>query len=272
VFGRGAEEAEALRAAGVPYEIVPGVTAAFAAAACADVPLTHRACASAVALVTGHEDPGKPGSRLDWAALARFPGTLAVYMGVSQLRPILAELVAGGLAADTPAVLVHRASTGEQRTVAGTAATLADAVRAAGVGSPALTLIGPAVGRRPDESWFAARPLFGLRVVVTRPKAQALPLVRRLELLGAVPFVLPALEIAPPADWQPADAAIDRLRAGAYDWVVLTSANGVAGFLGRLRERGLDARAIGRARLAAVGTGTAAALAEHHLIAPPPIE
>jgi uroporphyrinogen III methyltransferase/synthase len=265
VFGRGAEEAEALRAAGVPYEIVPGVTAALAAAACAEVPLTHRAYASAVALVTGHEDSDKPGSRLDWEALARFPGTLAVYMGVSQLGHILSELVVGGLESDTPAALVYRASTGEQRTVVGTVASLDDQVRRAGVTSPALTLIGPAVALKPAVSWFEARPLFGMRVVVTRPRAQALPFVRELELLGAIPYQLPVMTIAPPADWGPADSAIREMRDGAYDWVAFTSANGVVAFLDRLRTLGLDGRAIGRTKLAAIGPATAAALSEGRL-------
>jgi uroporphyrinogen III methyltransferase/synthase len=266
VFGRGAEEAEALRAAGVPYEIVPGVTAALAAAACTEIPLTHRAFASAVALVTGHEDPGKGDARLDWDALAKFPGTLAVYMGVTQLGHITHELMARGMPPDTPAALVYRASAGEQRTVTAPLGELDESVRRAGLSRPSLVLVGPAVAAKPAASWFEARPLAGLRVVVTRPRDQALVFARRLELLGAVPLVLPVLEARPPADWGPADAAIGRLRAGAYDWVAVTSANGVAGLLGRLRTLGLDARAFGRARLAAIGPATAAALAEAQLI------
>jgi uroporphyrinogen III methyltransferase / synthase len=265
VFGRGAEEAEALRAAGIPYEIVPGVTASVAAAACADIPLTHRTCASAVALITGHEEPGKAAG-LDWDALARFPGTLAVYMGVTQLGHIAHELTARGLSPDTPAALIYKASTGEQKTVSAALGRLEDEVRRAGLGRPSLLLVGPAVGLRPAVSWFEARPLMGLRVLVTRPKAQALPFVRRLELLGAVPVVLPAVEVREPSDWGPADAAIDRLRTGGYDWLVFTSANGVTAFFNRLSALGRDARTIGRARLAAIGPATAAALAEYRLI------
>jgi uroporphyrinogen III methyltransferase/synthase len=265
VFGRGPEEAEALRAAGIPYEIVPGVTAALAAAACADIPLTHRACASAVALVTGHEEPSKA-TGLDWSALARFPGTLAVYMGVTQLRHIADELVSRGLSPDTPAAVVYRASVGEQRTVTAPLGQLDETVRRAGLGRPSLLLVGPAVGMRPAQSWFEARPLAGLRVLVTRPKAQAQPLVRRLELLGAVPVLVPAVEVREPADWGPADTAIDRLRNGEYDWLVFTSANGVMAFFDRLAALGRDARVIGRARLAAIGPATAAALAEHRMI------
>src|SRR5688572_16124346 len=180
VFGRGAEEAEALRAAGVPYEIVPGVTAALAAAATTEIPLTHRTCASAVALVTGHEDPGKGEAQLDWDALARFPGTLAVYMGVTQLGHIAHELTARGMPADTPAALVFRASTGDQRSVAAPLGELDERVRAAGLTRPSLVLIGPAVGLKPAGSWFESRPLAGLRVVVTRPRGQAVELARRL--------------------------------------------------------------------------------------------
>ncbi|MBO0698980.1 MAG: uroporphyrinogen-III synthase, partial [Zavarzinella sp.] len=244
----------------------PGVTAALAAAACTEIPLTHRAFASAVALVTGHEDPGKVESHLDWDALANFPGTLAVYMGVSQLSHITHELIARGMSAQTPAALVYRASTGEQRTVAAPLGELDGRVRQAGLTRPSLVLVGPAVGAKPATSWFEDRPLAGLRVVVTRPRDQALAFARRLELLGAVPLMLPVLEARPPADWGPADAAIRQLRAGGYDWVVFTSANGVAGFLGRLRTLGFDARVFGRARLAAIGPATAAALGEAGLI------
>lgn len=265
VFGRGAEEAEALRAAGIPYEIVPGVTAAFAAAACAEIPLTHRTCASAVALVTGHEEPGKGTSHLDWDVLARFPGTLAVYMGVTQLGHIVGELTSRGMSRDTPAALVYRASGGEQRTVTAPLHRLEDDVRQARLGRPSLLLIGPTVALKPEQSWFEARPLAGLRVLISRPKAQALPLVRQLELLGAIPVLLPAIEMRDPPDWGPADAAVERLRTGGYDWLVFTSANGVSAFFTRLTALGRDSRAI-RAHLAAIGPATAAALRERHLI------
>lgn len=267
IFGRGGEEAEGLRAAGIPYEIVPGVTAAFAAGAYAEIPLTHREHASAIAIVTGHEHPGKAPSRLDWAALAQFPGTLAVYMAVARLGVIAAELVARGKPADTPAALVHKASTGEQQTIVGTLTTIEDRVRLAGVTSPALVLIGPVAGLKPAASWFEARPLVGLRVLVTRPRHQALPFMRQLELLGAVPFLLSAIEFQPPTDGDPADAAIRRLREGDHDWVVFTSANGVTAFLQRLTALDFDARAFGRAKIAAIGPATAAALAEYHLVA-----
>ncbi|HEX3148347.1 MAG TPA: uroporphyrinogen-III C-methyltransferase [Gemmataceae bacterium] len=267
VFGRGAEEADALRAAGIPFEIVPGVSAAFAAAACAEIPLTHRACASAVALVTGHEEPGKAGAMLDWDALAKFPGTLAVYMGVTQLPHIVHELTSRGMSPQTPAAQVYRASTGEQRTVTAPLGQLVDEVRRAGLGRPSLLLVGPAVAMRPQQLWFEARPLFGMRVMVTRPKAQALPFVRKLELLGAIPLLLPTIEVRPAADWAPVDAAIERLAGGGYEWVVFTSANGVTAFFDRLKSLSRDARTFGRAQLAAIGPATATTLAEQQLIA-----
>src|SRR5262245_16841945 len=266
VFGRGAEEAEALRQAGVPFEIVPGVTAALAAAACAEIPLTHRDCASAVALVTGHEDPDKATASLDWSALARFPGTLAIYMGVTQLGHIVRGLVAGGTDSVTPAALVHKASTGEQKTIVGTLATLEEQVRLAGVGRPSLVLVGPAVGMKPAVAWFDARPLAGLRVLVTRPRAQAIDFVRQLELLGAAPLLLPVMDVRTPADWGETDTAIRRLRDGGYDWVVFTSANGVAAILDRITALGLDVRVFGRAQIAAIGPATAAALGAARLV------
>jgi uroporphyrinogen III methyltransferase/synthase len=274
VFGRGGEEAEALRGAGVGYEIVPGVTAAFAAAAYLDIPLTHRRFASSVALVTGHELPHKVGNKLDWQALAKFPGTLAVYMGIARLPLIIAELLKFGKDPQTPAAIVERASTGDMRTVFAPLKDLEAARRHAGLEAPGLILVGEVVDQRAARSWFEKRPLFGKRVLVTRPKHQAGPMVRRLELLGAVPYHLPTLEIRPPADWGPVDAAVGRLAAGEFDWLVFTSANGVRSLLDRLAVVGKDVRAVGRVKLAAIGPKTAAALRDWHLVADvvPPAE
>ncbi len=263
VFGRGTEEAEDLRAAGIPYEIVPGITAALAAAAAAEVPLTHRDDSSAVALVTGHENPARGEPPLDWTALARFPGTLVVYMGMARLDYIARTLIAGGKPADTPATVISAAGTGDQRRVRTPLAELADAVRAAGLTAPALVAIGPAVGHGPAVSWLERRPLFGHRVLVTRPKRQASDLCRRLEALGAVPVLLPAVEVQPPADWGEADAHIARL--DTYDWLVFTSVNGVEAFVGRLLATGRDLRALGGVKLACIGPATAAALGGYHL-------
>jgi uroporphyrinogen III methyltransferase/synthase len=263
VFGRGLEEAAELRTAGIAYEIVPGVTAALTAGALAEIPLTHRSAASAVAFVTGHEDPTKSGPCLDWPTLAGFPGTLAVYMGMGRLEQIAAALIAHGKPADTPAAVVANAGTGSQRRVTGTLLGLGATVRQAKLSGPAIIFIGPAVAAAPNESWFESRPLFGKRVVVTRPRGQAGDLVRKLELLGAVPLMLPAVEIRPPANWKDVDGRLNGL--GDYDWLVFTSANGVHSLLGRLLQTDRDLRALAGLKIAAIGPGTAAALRQFHL-------
>jgi uroporphyrinogen III methyltransferase/synthase len=265
IFGRGGEEAAALREAGIAYEIVPGVTAALAAGAYLEIPLTHRTLASAIAFVTGHEQPGKPSAKIDWPAVAAFPGTLVIYMGFSRLSAVVPELIRHGKSPTTPAAAVSHASWGEQRSVTSTLEYLEADIRTAGLTTPAVIVIGPVVGLRPAVSWFEARPLLGKRVLVTRPRQQAADLLHQLELLGAIPFLLPAVEIRPPADWGPVDAAQESLRQGGYDWLVFTSANGVAMFLDRLSARGRDLRDLGQVQLAAIGTATAARLREFHL-------
>jgi uroporphyrinogen III methyltransferase/synthase len=263
LFGRGGEEAQALKEAGIPFEIVPGVTAALAAGACAGIPLTHRLHASAVAFLTGHEQPDKPESALDWAALARFPGTLVVYMGMSRLARIVRALLDHGKAATTPAAVVQWASTGEQRTVEAPLQDLVEAVQKAGMTAPAIVIIGPVVALRQGLAWFERRPLFGKRILVTRPRHQAGDLVHGLELLGAVVYVLPAVEIRELEDWSAVDQAIANL--SSYHWLVFTSANGVQALIGRLRKVGKDLRALGQVRLAAIGPKTAAALRHYYL-------
>src|SRR5262245_51735355 len=225
VFGRGAEEAEALRAAGIEYEVVPGVTAALGATACAGIPVTHRRHSSAVALITGHEQPGKPGSSLDWAALALFPGTLVFYMAVGRLESIVASLLEHGKSADTPAAVIERGSTASQRTISATLRTLVEEVRRADVQPPALVVLGEVARLHDELNWFESRPLFGKSVLVTRPRHQAGDMVQTLEDLGARTAVLPIVDIGPPSDWGPVDAAIARL--SEYDWLAFTSANGV---------------------------------------------
>ena len=273
IFGRGGEEADSLRAAGLAYEVVPGVTAAFAAAADLDLPLTHRGKCSAVALVTGHELPGRPGTRVDWAALAKFPGVLAVYMGIARLPVIVAELLKHGKDPQTPAAVVERASTGAMRRVTAPLVDIEQARRHAGLEAPGLVLIGDVVADTPARSRAEQRPLFGRRVLVTRPAHQAGPMLRKLEKLGAVPSLLPTVSIRDPASFGPLDAALDRLPDG-WDWVVFTSTNGVERFFARLFERGRDVRAVGRVRFAAIGPKTADALRTFHLSADvvPPAE
>lgn len=265
IFGRGGEEAEALRGAGVAYEIIPGVTAALAAGAYLEIPLTHRNHASAIALVTGHELPHKPGNRLDWKVLAAFPGTLAIYMGIARLPVIVGELLKHGKSPDTPAAIVERVSWGEQRSVYARLADLEVTRRNAGLEAPGLILVGEAVAQRPSQPWFESRPLFGRRVLVTRPTHQAASMVRKLEDLGAVVACLSAIEIREPASSAPLDRALDQLRAGEWDWLVFTSANGVCALLRRLETLGRDLRDLGRVKLAAIGPKTADALREYHL-------
>jgi uroporphyrinogen III methyltransferase / synthase len=263
IFGRGAEEAESLRKAEIPYEIVPGITAALAVGACAEIPLTNRTCASAVALITGHENPTKPESSLDWQALARFPGTLVIYMGMARLELIVQVLLERGKPADTPAAVVQTVSTGQQLTRTTTLANLDQMVRQEGLMAPAIVVIGPVVNLRPIQSWFERQPLFGRRVMVTRPKNQASGMLRRLEHLGAIAYLLPAVEIRDPSDWGPVDAAIRRL--AEFDWIAFTSANGVERFFRRMFELGFDLRAFGSIKIAAIGPATAVALKALHL-------
>jgi uroporphyrinogen III methyltransferase / synthase len=259
VFGRGGEEAEALRAADIDFEIVPGVTAGVAASAYAGIPVTHRDSASAVAFLTGHEDPSKPESALDWEALARFPGTLVVYMGVRQLGAIAERLLAGGRSADEPAAVVQRGTLPGQRTVVATLATIADAAAQAGLRAPAITIVGPVAALRERLAWFERRPLTGVTVAVTRARAQASGLAASLRELGARVLETPAIRIAP--------LPVDLPRLGDYDLICLTSPNGVRILFERMAEDGVDARALAGARVAAIGPGTARALRERGVIA-----
>jgi uroporphyrinogen III methyltransferase/synthase len=260
VFGRGGEEGEALARAGISFEVVPGVTAALGAAAFAGIPLTHRGHASAVALVTGHQ---KPDGDLDWAALARFPGTLVLYMGISRLSDIVAQLIQHGKPPDTPAAAVRLATTSDQHTLVAPLEGLPRAVEAAGLKAPAVVIVGSVVGLRSHLSWFESRPLFGKHILVTRPREQAGNMVRTLEELGAAVHLFAAVEIGEPPDWGPADRAIAEL--DRFGWLVFTSTNGVAGFVHRLRQTGRDLRALGSIRLAAIGPATAEALRAVHL-------
>jgi uroporphyrinogen III methyltransferase/synthase len=263
IFGRGGEEAEALREAGVSFEIVPGITAAIGAAAFAGIPLTHRFCASAVALVTGHEKDDKTGSVLDWGVLANFPGTLAVYMGLKRLPLLVDDLLRHGKDPATPAAVVQWATTGRHRTVEAPLGRLADEVAGAGLSSPAVVLIGPVVEYHTRLNWFEHTPLLGKRVLVTRPRHQAGEMVERLERLGAVVSVAPAVEVREPADWGPVDRALGRL--SEYHWLVFTSVNGVRFFFSRLLRAGRDLRALGSVRLAVIGPATAEALRGYYL-------
>jgi len=257
VFGRGGEEALALRQAGVAFEVVPGVTSAFAAPAYAGVPVTHRGLASSVTVVTGNVvDPAAGG--VDWASLARVGGTIVVLMGIERRAEVAARLIEGGRAADTPVVIVHRGSMPDQHVVR----TTLGALGSAPLDAPATIVVGAVAGL--DLEWFAPGPLAGRTVVVTRSADQGASLAGALRAAGADVVDLPLIDIGPPPDGGAGLAAAgERVRAGAYDWVVCTSANGVERFVATLR----DGRDLGATRLAAVGAVTAAAFASHGLVA-----
>lgn len=264
VFGRLTEELEALQEAGIECEVVPGITAALAAASYAGVPITHRDLASAVALVTGQEHAEKPDTALDWEALARFPGTLVFYMGVTTAPQWTAALIAAGKPASTPAAILRRCSFPDQRVLHCALSEVPETIRQGRVRPPVIVVVGEVAKLGPALSWFEKRPLFGQTVLVTRPVHQARELAAPLRELGADVLVQPAIEIRPVQDAAPLDAAIARLRE--FDWLVFSSANGVRHFLKRLLGQG-DLRLLGNAKLAAIGPGTAEALREFHLAA-----
>jgi uroporphyrinogen III methyltransferase/synthase len=264
VFGRGGEEAEALIAAGLPFEIVPGVTAGIAAPAYAGIPVTHRDDASAVAFVTGHEDPGKPESAIDWEALARFPGTLVLYMGVKNLPQISERLIAAGRDPGEPAAAVGRGTHPDQRTVLATAATLPARVAEEGIKAPAILLFGPVAAHRERIAWLEARPLHGRRVIVTRARAQASGLATTLAGLGAEVVELPAIRIEPRIDSPEVARAIDEIHT--YALICLTSPNGVRLLFEALESAGRDARALAQATIAAIGPGTARELRRRGIV------
>ncbi|MCI6159399.1 MAG: uroporphyrinogen-III C-methyltransferase [Selenomonadaceae bacterium] len=265
VFGRGGEEGVALREAGVSFEIVPGVTSAIAVPAYAGIPVTHRGVAVSFAVVTGHEDPTKPESGLHWKQLATGVDTLVFLMGVTNLPKITAKLMENGRPADTPAAVIRWGTRPEQRTLVTTVGTAAEDVARAGLQPPAIFLVGEVVRLREKLQWFdrlAQRPLYGRRVLVTRSRAQASKLTAMLEQLGAEVVELPSIAIGEPDDhYASLDEAIAHLED--YAWVLFTSVNGVAHFFSRLERAGKDARALGYARVGAIGPATAEALKAH---------
>ena len=262
VFGRGGEEALDLTRAGLPFEVVPGITSGIAAPAYAGIPVTHRGFSTSVAFVTVHEDPTKGESDVDWKKLANGAETLVLYMGVGRLAEISSELISAGRDPGTPVACVRWGTRSEQRTVIGTLEDIAERVAQANLKPPAITVVGDVVALR-DEGldWYERRPLFGRRVVVTRARAQAGELSRALEALGAEVFEFPTIEIQPPEDFGLLDEAIRGL--DSFDWVVFTSVNGVEAFVERLGRHGLDLRAVPRqAKVAAIGPATAGRVEE----------
>jgi uroporphyrinogen III methyltransferase/synthase len=259
VFGRGSEEALALAASGIPFEVVPGVTAGIAAPAYAGIPVTHRGVATSVTFVTGHEDPTKGAPTVDWSALARAGGTLVLYMGVRSLGKIAGALRDAGMSSDTPAAAVQWGTRADQRTLVATLSTLEERVEEARLAAPVIFVIGAVVALRDEISWLERRPLFGWRVLITRAQSPRSSLAAALADAGAEVVEAPATRIEP-LDPGCARGAIAHL--DAYDWIIFTSQNGVELFWAALRDAGLDARALAGLRVAAVGPATATSLLE----------
>ena len=263
IFGRLGEEIEALVAANVPFEVVPGVTATVAAGAYAGVTVTHRDQSSCVAFITGQEKPGKDASAIDYAALANFPGTLVVYMGVTTVEHWSQALLRHGKPTDTPVVLVRRCSLPDQTTFDTTLGDVAEVLEPGKVRPPLIAIIGDVARRIEVSNWFTRRPLFGKTVLVTRPRGQADAMADRLRDLGAEVLLQPVIEIRPPRDSSRLDGAIEQL--ADFSWIVFSSRNGVVAFFMRIREKGLDARVFGAAKVATIGPATADALARYSL-------
>ena len=274
IFGRGGEEAAALKAAGIPYEVVPGVTAAVAVSAYAGISLTHREHASAVAFITGHEDPAKGISALNFASLAAFPGTLVFYMGLHRLAHLATSLIKEGRAAETPVAVISRGTTSLQRTITGPLHQIAEMVDRAELHPPSLLVIGECVRQRESLEWFETRRLLGQRIAITRPEL-CLPTrgatptrgldeaIQRCLDLGAEPILLPTMRLLPPDDWSPVDHMIERL--SEFDYLIFTSVHGVDSFCNRIWETGKDLRVLSHVRFATIGPATAGALEAWHL-------
>lgn len=258
VFGRGGEEAIELLEAGLPFEFVPGVTSAIAVAEYAGIPVTHRHVATSFAVITGHEDPTKGESTINWKGLATAVDTLVFLMGVENIERISSQLIANGRSADCPAAVIRWGTRPEQRTLITTVGQAAADVKATGMKPPAIFLVGEVVKLREQLQWFDNKPLFGKTVVVTRARAQASALTKKLEAQGARVLEVPAIKIVPPADFAPLDKAISEI--DTYKWLILTSVNGVEYFFDRLLKADKDSRALCGVKIAAIGSATAKAL------------
>jgi len=263
VFSRTAGEIEALRAADIPFEVVPGVTAATAAAGYAEIPITAAGHSSAVALVAGRQPRGGTAPPPDYAALARFPGTLILYMAVESADHWTEALIAGGKSPETPVAIVSGCSRPDQQTIRCTLSTLVRVIAERLPARPAIIIVGQVAALAAEVPWFARRALCGVRILVARPRDQLAPLRQRLAELGAEVLLQPAIQIADPPDWKPVDEVLDHL--DRYDWLVFSSVNGVRYLLERLFHLGGDLRRLGKLKLAAIGPVTADRLAEYHL-------
>jgi len=264
VFGRGGEEAQLLLSQGVQYEVIPGVTSAISAPAYAGIPVTHRDHTSFVSFITGHENPHKKDSGMQWDLFAKSNATLVFLMGVKNLANIVKNLVKNGKSADTPVALVRWGTTPRQMTVTGTLKTIVERVKTAKLKSPAIIVVGHVVNLRKELAWFDKKPLFGRTIVITRARAQASGLVSQLTRLGAQCIEIPTIKIIPAKEVTPLKTAIDRLRE--FDWLVFTSVNGVKFFFETLFDMGKDVRALGHLKLACIGPVTKERLADYGII------
>jgi uroporphyrinogen III methyltransferase/synthase len=263
IFGRGGEEAEQLFAHHIPFEVIPGVTSAIAVPAYAGIPLTHRGLTSTVAFITGHEDPTKSKSDIDWQALAGI-GTLVFLMGVKNLVQITEELISRGKPASTPAALIRRGTTPQQETLIGTLGNIVELAMANNFKPPAILVVGLVVDLRDTLGWFEQKPLFGKGIVITRPEKQADDLAQALSAQGAYPISFPTIKIVPPPDWIELDAALEKV--ASYDWLIFTSANGVSFFFERLREKNKDVRDLIGIKICCIGPATAKQIEDRGII------
>jgi uroporphyrinogen III methyltransferase / synthase len=263
IFGRGGEEAQQLAAADIPFEVVPGISSMSAVPNYAGIPLTHRELSSSFTVLTGHEDPTKDESSIDWAQVAAAPGTKVVMMGLRRIRQIAETLVSRGMVPSTPVAMIRWGTTGRQQSIDGTLGTIADVAEKADFGAPTVTVIGGVVGLRQKLNWFENRPLFGQRVVVTRAREQASQLSSQLSELGAEVIEMPVIKLVPPENKEELKDAL--LGLHEYDWVIFTSPNGVSIFFDYFFKAFDDVRDVGGVHFSAVGPGTAAKLQELHL-------
>ncbi len=263
VFGRGGEEAEDLVAAGVPFEVVPGVSSAVAAPAYAGIPVTHRDHASSVTFITGHENPAKKESAIDWDVLSRNPGTLVFLMGVKNLERISESLIASGKSPETPAALVRWGTTPAQESVKATLKELPSIAKQRGIKPPAVLVVGSVADLRDKLAWFETKPLFGKRILITRTREQSRGMAQKVSELAGDPILFPTIIMQPPDDWAPADEAIKNV--GSYDWIIFTSVNGVDHFFERFFELRDDIRDLAGPRIGAIGPVTAATVRKRGL-------
>jgi len=261
VFGRGGEEALYLLANGIPFEVVPGITSGIAVPAYAGIPVTHREFNSTLAIITGNEDPAKEDTSIEWDKISTGCGTIVFYMGMSNLPRIVERLTAHGRSPDTPVAVIRWGTRPEQQTVTGALHNIVEKAREAKMGHPAIIVVGEVVSLRDKLKWFERKPLFGKRVVVTRSRNQASVLAEKIEYLGGEPWEFPTIEITDPLDFSPLDQAITGIES--YDWLILTSVNGVRSFMTRMKHLRKDVRSLGNTKIVAIGPKTREEIEQH---------